>query len=69
MIVWSSRISEAWTNLGVILIKMRSRETMFGEFGSAKSLGQQPQLLPYGVPLSIGSLIVLSDQVFGWWMV
>ena len=69
MIVRSSRISEAWANMGVILIKMRSRDTMFSEFGSAKSLGEQPQLLPYGVPLTIGSLIVLSNQVFSWWVV
>ncbi len=41
---------------------------MFGEFGSAKSFGSTSQLLPYGVPLTIGSLIVLAGQVFGWWV-
>lgn len=69
MILAAGRWSMAWANMGVILLKMRSKETMFSEFGSAKSLGPTPQLLPYGVPLSIGSLIVLSGQVFGWWMV
>jgi prepilin peptidase CpaA len=69
MIVWRRRMVEAWRNLGLILIKLRSRDTMFSEFGSAKSLGPSPQLLPYGVPLTIGSLIVLSGRVFGWWVV
>ena len=69
MILWRRRASEAWSNLGVILIKLRSPDMMFSEFGSAKSLGPKPQLLPYGVPLTIGSLIVLSGHVGGWWVV
>ena len=69
MILWRKRLREAWSNMGVIWMKLRSRETLFSEFGSAKSLGSKPQLLPYGVPLTVGSLIVLSGQVFGWWVV
>ncbi len=69
MIVSARRVQLALGHMGLILMKTRSRETMFGEFASAKSLGESPQLLPYGVPLSIGSLIVLSGQVFGWWVV
>ncbi|MBN1512432.1 MAG: prepilin peptidase [Phycisphaerae bacterium] len=68
MIVSSGRMRCAWANLGTIVVKMTSRETMFGEFGSAKSFGSTSQLLPYGVPLTIGSLIVLAGQVFGWWV-
>ncbi len=69
MIVAARRVSEAWGHMGLIVAKTRSRETMFSEFASAKSLGEKPQLLPYGVPLSIGSAIVLSGEIFGWWMV
>lgn len=69
MILWRRRGTEAWANMGVILLKVQSRDTVFSEFGSAKSLGESPQLLPYGVPLTIGSLIVLSGQVFQWWVV
>jgi len=67
MIVGSGRIAHAWANLGVILVKMSGWRTMFGDFGSAKSFGPTSQLLPYGVPLTIGSLIVLAGQVCNWW--
>ncbi len=69
MIVAARRVATAWAHMGLIVLKVRSRETIFSEFASAKSLGEKPQLLPYGVPLSIGSVVVLSGQVFGWWMV
>ena len=69
MIAWRGRLGQAWANMGVILIKARSRETLFSDFGSAKTLGPTPQLLPYGVPLTMGSLFVLANQVFGWGMV
>jgi hypothetical protein len=39
----------------------------FSEFGSAKSFGTSSQLLPYGVPLTGGTLIILAGKVFGWW--
>jgi prepilin peptidase CpaA len=69
MILGAKRGREAWANMGLITVKMRSSETMFTEFAGAKSMGENPQLLPYGVPLTIGSLIVLSGQVMGWWVV
>jgi len=69
MILWRKRVFEAWTNMNLILMKIRSRETLFSDFGAAKSLGPNPQLLPYGIPLTIGSLIVLSGQVLDFWMV
>ncbi len=68
MIVSSGRLQAACANVGVLMVKMQSRETAFGEFGSAKSFAAGgSQLLPYGVPLTIGSLIVLAGQVFQWW--
>ncbi len=68
MIVSARRVSLALGHMSLILAKTRSRETMFSDFASAKSLGESPQLLPYGVPLSIGAIVLLSGQVLGWWM-
>ncbi|MCH7526743.1 MAG: hypothetical protein IID39_04845, partial [Planctomycetes bacterium] len=69
MIVASRRVAGAWSNLGVITMKMCSRKTLFSEFGSSASFGSSAQMLPYGVPLAIGSLAVLSGRVLEWWMV
>lgn len=79
MIIGSGRLRQAGANMSLILVKCRSRQTMFGEFASAASLAATPpmtgpgsgkgsQLLPYGVPLTIGSLLVLSGVVFHWWV-
>ncbi len=67
MIVSTGRLRMACTNLGVILTKCSTPQTLFGEFGSAKSFGATSQLLPYGVPLTAGTLIILSAKMFGWW--
>ena len=53
--------------MGIILTKCSNRQTIFSEFGSAKSFGQTSQLLPYGVPLTVGTLIILGARMFGWW--
>lgn len=68
MILAGNKARHAMANLGVIMVKCTNRQTMFSEFGSAKSFGETSSLLPYGVPLTIGSLLVLSGQVFGWWV-
>jgi len=68
MIVAAGKARSAWANMGVIMVKCTNRETAFGEFGSTHSFGSSSSLLPYGVPLTIGSLIVLSGQVFQWWV-
>lgn len=67
MILSTGRLRMACTNLGMILLKCSSRQTAFGEFGSARSFGTSSQLLPYGVPLSAGTLIILGAKMFGWW--
>jgi prepilin peptidase CpaA len=67
MIVSSGRLRLACANLGVILAKCSSRQTLFSEFGSVKSFGTSSQLLPYGVPLTAGTLIILAAKLFGWW--
>lgn len=69
MILFTGRLQTACANLGILMVKMQSRETAFSEFGSARSFAAGgSQLLPYGVPLTLGSLIVLAGQVFHWWV-
>lgn len=68
MITSTGRLKQAWHNLGIIMLKMQNRKTVFSEFGAARSFGKTSQLLPYGVPLTIGSLIVLSGRAFEWWV-
>jgi prepilin peptidase CpaA len=67
MILSTGRLRMACVNIGVILAKCSSPQAMFSEFGSAKSFGSTSQLLPYGVPLTGGTLILLAAKVFGWW--
>ena len=69
MITAGKKIGSAWRNLGVIMVKCSNRDTMFSDFGSAHSFGSSSALLPYGVPLTIGSLIVLTGKVLHWWVV
>jgi len=69
MILAGGKLASACRNLGVIMVKCSGRDTLFSDFGSAHSFGSSSALLPYGVPLTIGSLIVLSGQVFQWWVV
>ena len=42
--------------------------TAFGEFAGARSFGHTSQLLPYGVPLTAGTLGVLLTYYFGGWL-
>jgi len=58
MIVSTGRTWHAYANIATIRNKISHRETLFSEYGSAKSFGNTSQLLPYGVPLTIGTLIV-----------
>lgn len=67
MILSTGRLHMACANLGVIMVKCSSSKTMFSDFGSAKSFGNTSQLLPYGVPLTAGTLIVLCAKMCGWW--
>ena len=67
MILASGRLHMAYVNLTTIMTKCSSRQTLFSEMGSAKSFGATSQLLPYGVPLTAGTLFVLAAKMFGWW--
>ncbi len=67
MIVSTGRLRMACANMGVILTKCTNRQLMFSEFGSVRNFGTTSQLLPYGVPLTGGTLIILAGTMFGWW--
>ena len=67
MILSARRLRTAFANMAIILEKCTSRATLFSEYGSVKSFGSSGQLLPYGVPLTAGTLVILSAGIFGWW--
>jgi len=68
MILHSGRAVHAYTNMQTIMTKLRRWDTAFGEFGGAKTFGNTSQLLPYGVPLTAGTLGVLLTYYFGGWL-
>jgi prepilin peptidase CpaA len=68
MIVSTGRTAHALVNMQTIMLKMRSGNTAFSEFGGARTFGVTSQLLPYGVPLTTGTLAVLSTYYFGGWL-
>ncbi len=67
MIVSTGRLRMACVNMSVIMEKCSSSSTLFSEYGSAKSFGKTSQLLPYGVPLTAGTLVMIGAKMFGWW--
>ena len=67
MILWAGKTHHAIANLAAIRFKMTHREVMFTDFASAKGFGSSSQLLPYGVPLTIGSLAILATQIMQGW--
>ncbi|MCK4342251.1 MAG: prepilin peptidase [Phycisphaerae bacterium] len=68
MIFTTGRAVQAYTNMQTIITKMKRVETAFGEFGGTKSFGQSSQLLPYGVPLTAGTIGVLLTYYLGGWL-
>lgn len=69
MILLAGKTQLAMANLQTITYKMTHKEVFFSDYGSAKGFGQTSQLLPYGVPLTIGSLAVLAVQLVWYWPV
>lgn len=67
MIISTGRLWTAMANINVILVKCSRLQTVFSDFGSARSFGKTSQLLPYGVPLTAGTLIILTAKMFSWW--
>lgn len=68
MIFSTGRALHAYTNVQTILTKMRRLDTAFSEVGGAKTFGDTSQLLPYGVPLTAGTIGVLLTYYFGGWL-
>ena len=67
MILSTGRLRMACVNIGLIMAKCSSPQTVFSEAHSAKSFGTTSQLLPYGVPLTVGTLIILAAKTLGCW--
>lgn len=67
MILIAGKHREACTNMSTIMVKMSTPGQWFTDFGSAKSFGNTSQLLPYGIPLTMGSITLLIGVSFGWW--
>lgn len=68
MIVSTGRTVHALANIQTIRNKLRRWDTAFGEYGGARSFGATSQLLPYGVPLTFGTIGVLLTAYFGGWL-
>jgi len=66
MILSTGRLWSAYANMTTIMNKMSDRSKVFTEYGSAKSFATEggSQLLPYGVPLTIGTLMVFFGPAF-----
>jgi prepilin peptidase CpaA len=67
MIILGRRLWQAYANLGLIMTKLNSWKKAFSDFGSVQVLKSTSQLLPYGVPLSIGTLVVVFSRGASWW--
>ncbi len=68
MILATGRAAHAMTNIQTIMTKIRRVDTAFGEFGGARTFGATSQLLPYGVPLTAGTIAVLVTYYVGGWL-
>ncbi len=68
MIYTSGRVVHAYTNMQTIMTKMKRLDTAFGTYGGARTFGETSQLLPYGVPLTAGTIGVLLTHYFGGWL-
>jgi prepilin peptidase CpaA len=68
MIFATGRTIHAYLNLQTIVSKFRRLDTAFSDFGGTKSFGDSSQLLPYGVPLTAGTIGVLLTYYIGGWL-
>lgn len=67
MIIARGKWRETGTNFGVLLTKMSSVRTALSEFGSVGSLAGQAGVMPYAIPLTIGTGLVVLTKYSGWW--
>ena len=69
MIVAARKLKHAGANLTTIMIKLSNPTLWFTEMGGTKSFGSTSQLLPYGIPLTMGSITVLLGITLDWWSI
>jgi prepilin peptidase CpaA len=67
MILSAGKARHALANVNTIMLKMSTPAHWFTEVGGTKSFGTTSQLLPYGIPLTLGSITVLLGVTLGWW--
>jgi len=68
MVISTGRTLHALANVQTILTKLRRWDTAFSEFAGARTFGVTSLLLPYGVPLSAGTIVVLLTFYIGGWL-
>ncbi len=56
-------------NFGVLISKMGSIKSALSEFGSAAELSRSTAVLPYAIPLTVGTMFVVVCDYIGWWEV
>ncbi|HPF38371.1 MAG TPA: A24 family peptidase [Phycisphaerae bacterium] len=70
MIVYQRTWSRFASNMGLMLVKLSSARTAFGEFASANQFsGNGKASVPYAIPLTLGVWGVLLFSQIGWWKV
>jgi len=67
MIIARGKWRETGTNFSVLLTKMSSMRTALSEFGSVGSLAGQAGVMPYAIPLTIGTGLAVLTKYTGWW--
>ncbi len=67
MILRERKLSQACANMNAIMIKMSNPAFWFTDYAGAKTFGSTSQLLPYGIPLTIGTIGVLTWHTWGLW--
>jgi len=67
MITAKGRWSGALQNFQLAAVKCTSVKLAFSDIGSVKSLGSNSQLIPYGVPLTAGTLMVVLLKFLAIW--
>lgn len=70
MIVYQRTWNRFATNMGLMLVKLTSARTAFGEFASSRQFsGDGKASVPYAIPLTLGAWGVLLFSQIGWWKV
>jgi prepilin peptidase CpaA len=69
MIALQRNWRQATANMGMLLAKANGLQTPLAASDAIPALGPSKVRLPYAVPLSLGTLVVVLSEYFGWWRV